>query len=997
MRIGCLQFAPQVGDIDNNLNRADAVLAKANQDDLDSLDVLVLPELAFTGYAFSSLQDISPFLEPSGSGISSLWARTTALKYNTNVLVGYPERVDVSPKWPTGPEYYNSSILVNGDGETVANYRKSFLYPLDETWALEGKHGFFGGHVPGLGRMAMGICMDINPYKFEAPWHAFEFGFHILEVRANLVIITMAWLTREECKDFTRMPNEPDMETLMYWIQRLEPVIRDESGEEIIVVFCNRTGMEGNAVYAGTSAVVGIKEGEVKVYGLLGRGVKELLVVDTDDAPFAKLVQREEAVQPGPQEHRPGSSGHDSGVSSTSSKSRNGKRTEDKTRTRPEKSLPREGPSSSKAPESQPPKESSSNKNRRERPSVRVKIPEQHHLRTTSASLETPIAKSPTIPTPTAPSPIPLSARPKLVTSKDRAPSNHVDTPYPGTDTQSKRDQRILGGSVSIVTEEGRIAEDEPGILSEKYFWMPSSTLLHSPLDGPKWPVPDVYLPPQSPSVSAALIKFPSRNSHRAASSSLREQSPKSEKSSSQSGRSARSGRSGRSQKPRQPETVQPTRPATTTGAGPVRPASPKSRNASRTGRHERRASEVEKPDLDDIIERLEALRRKTQSAAAQRQNYSGTPSQDRPRSPKSRNASRSGRSTESEFSFADRAFNLSRGSIPIGASDSVLASNIPRPQSDILGKNNLSNGSAARAPSRGHYHASSDPERPSSRTEGLPQGVDAPVAHIEPEESRTTLWSEISKIVGEHLGRPDSRESTRGRQRNDSVISTQARQGSHGPPANNRGAASQTRQGNGGMIRSVRDPSLGPPANPDDEIVAEIIFRRPGAGGPNQSSRSNSTEHAGTPGEGPGSTPSRRDPSGHSPESGSTPAKKVPSPLSKGDKKSTTGKEYDRKHNSAPAAHQDGAGSELDAVNPPDLAGSSVHTLNSTKTSPTTPSPHGFEPSTPKAMILGPDYGSFLSTASDPLSNLRFEPLNNALVADKTAAQIDRPRSAIW
>lgn len=241
------------------------------------------------GYAFSSLQDISPFLEPSGSGISSLWARTTALKYNTNVLVGYPERVDVSPKWPTGPEYYNSSILVNGDGETVANYRKSFLYPLDETWALEGKHGFFGGHVPGLGRMAMGICrscflstvrpctanrnagMDINPYKFEAPWHAFEFGFHILEVRANLVIITMAWLTREECKDFTRMPNEPDMETLTYWIQRLEPVIRDESGEEIIVVFCNRTGIEGNAVYAGTSAVVGIQEGEVKVYGLLGR------------------------------------------------------------------------------------------------------------------------------------------------------------------------------------------------------------------------------------------------------------------------------------------------------------------------------------------------------------------------------------------------------------------------------------------------------------------------------------------------------------------------------------------------------------------------------------------------------------------------------------------------------------------------------------------------------------------------------------------------------
>lgn len=46
MRIGCLQFAPQVGDVDNNLNRADSVLSKANPEDLD---LLVLPELAFSG------------------------------------------------------------------------------------------------------------------------------------------------------------------------------------------------------------------------------------------------------------------------------------------------------------------------------------------------------------------------------------------------------------------------------------------------------------------------------------------------------------------------------------------------------------------------------------------------------------------------------------------------------------------------------------------------------------------------------------------------------------------------------------------------------------------------------------------------------------------------------------------------------------------------------------------------------------------------------------
>ncbi|KAF7552395.1 hypothetical protein G7Z17_g4359 [Cylindrodendrum hubeiense] len=292
MRIACLQFAPQVGDVENNLNRADSVLSKANPEDLD---LLVLPELAFSGYNFKSLQDIAPFLEHSGSGITSLWARTMALRYNCTVTVGYPEKVDVAPKWLTGPEYYNSAIVVNGDGETIANYRKNFLYYTDETWAMEGDSGFYDGCIPGLGNTSIGICMDINPYKFEAPWNAFEFAFHVLEVESNLVIISMAWMTKEEPRHFTRMPNEPDMDTLTYWVTRLEPLIRSDNQDEIIVVFCNRSGNEDDVLYAGTSAVVGIHDGEVKVYGILGRGEKELLVVDTNSTPYAKLLYRPDA------------------------------------------------------------------------------------------------------------------------------------------------------------------------------------------------------------------------------------------------------------------------------------------------------------------------------------------------------------------------------------------------------------------------------------------------------------------------------------------------------------------------------------------------------------------------------------------------------------------------------------------------------------------------------------------------------------------------------
>lgn len=142
----------------------------------------------------------------------------------------------------------------------------------------------------------MNLTDPRSPYKFEAPWNAFEFGVHITKLKANLVILSMAWLTQQDQAAFTPFAQDPDMDTLTYWVQRLEPLIRSESEEETIVVFCNRCGIEDDVVYAGTSAVIGIKDGEVSVYGLLGRGVKEMLIVNTEAPPFAKLVNRPDPV-----------------------------------------------------------------------------------------------------------------------------------------------------------------------------------------------------------------------------------------------------------------------------------------------------------------------------------------------------------------------------------------------------------------------------------------------------------------------------------------------------------------------------------------------------------------------------------------------------------------------------------------------------------------------------------------------------------------------------
>ncbi|KUI56812.1 Protein N-terminal amidase [Cytospora mali] len=975
MRIGCLQFAPRVGDIDNNLNRADSVLAKANPDDLDSLDLLVLPELAFTGYNFKSLQQISPYLEPSGSGISSLWARTTALKYNTNVVVGYPERVDVSTIWPTGPEYYNSAIVVNGDGETIANYRKSFLYSVDESWALEGKDGFFHGHIDGLGQTAMGICMDLNPYKFEAPWHSFEFAFHILEIRAHLVIVTMAWLTREDKSHFSSMPAEPDMESLTYWIQRLEPVIRAEDDEEVIVVFCNRTGSEDDAVYAGTSAVVGIKEGEVHVYGLLGRGSKEVLVVDTQQ-PIAKLVHRPEVETTVKSSHF----GEAKPYGAAKTKGAKPEEAEPATYT-PQASF-RKGPTTfSKA-------------NLRKGRSVpRLEIPEQRY-RTTSTSHGTPIEESPSVPTPTAPSPTPLSARPKLAIPGTRlSRKRHKDTPYTQGDEIAVKGQNT--GSVSISNDNPITPYSDLEHPTEKYFRHPSQTLLETTTPTPmSLPPPDPSLPasqayPESPSVASFLIQQ-SSGDHPLPTDARKSKGLPSQRSEGSSSRSTKSGR-----KSQENEKPVPARPATTNTYTPVRPASPKSRNTSKSGRHEQRKPRAEEPDMDAMTEGLEVLRWRSQSAMAQQRDRTETPADERPKSPKSRNASRSGRQSDMDFPFMERDLYSSRGFNPRDASDSGLGANILWPRDIPARDQRWVNGSATQPIPDTHHHPISHLDRAGSQVEDMLKFSQSPNTQAEPVESRTALWSEISKIVGEHMGHPDSQEVTRGRQRNPSAAPDQPRQGSREALTNVRAASSQMRPESGG-IRSVREPSMGAPADPDDEIVAEIIFRRPGY--PAHTSRSNSRGTAGTPDQRVDRSSSRKDSFRPNPDDNLVQRKSAPSQLGNGGSKPLEAKMTEKEGNSVPSPPitRQLTREDLGEASPPGLVGSPIHTLNSGKPSPPTPSLGAFKPTTPKAMMIPQEYGSLLSTASDSLTNIIFES-TNSLTSEQTVVQLERPRSSVW
>jgi protein N-terminal amidase len=104
----------------------------------------------------------------------------------------------------------------------------------------------------------------------------------------NLAIVSMAWVVQQGCSSGELL--EPDIDTLTNWVARLWPLIRAQGEREVIVVLANRCGTEAEAIYAGTSCVLGIKDGEVMLYGILGRGEEKLLVVDTTQPPQSKLV-----------------------------------------------------------------------------------------------------------------------------------------------------------------------------------------------------------------------------------------------------------------------------------------------------------------------------------------------------------------------------------------------------------------------------------------------------------------------------------------------------------------------------------------------------------------------------------------------------------------------------------------------------------------------------------------------------------------------------------
>jgi predicted amidohydrolase len=134
MKVACATVAPVIGDAGGNAARVAAAIDGADA------DVVVLPELALSGYVFESAGEVA------AGGPPAEWARPGKV-----VVGGFAERA--------GDVVFNSAAIVDGSG-VRAVYRKAHLWDAEPRWFAA------GAEEPPVvetehGRIAVMICHDL--------------------------------------------------------------------------------------------------------------------------------------------------------------------------------------------------------------------------------------------------------------------------------------------------------------------------------------------------------------------------------------------------------------------------------------------------------------------------------------------------------------------------------------------------------------------------------------------------------------------------------------------------------------------------------------------------------------------------------------------------------------------------------------------------------------------------------------------------------------------
>jgi predicted amidohydrolase len=144
MKIGYLQYRPEFGEVEKNLDRVEWMLESCNA------DLIVLPELFNTGYVFTSPDEARVLAEeiPGGKTVERLSA--IARRKKLHIVAGLAEKCD--------SRIFNSAALITPEG-LGGRYRKIHLYSEEKLWFTPGDQSFEVYDI-GVCRIGIMICFD---------------------------------------------------------------------------------------------------------------------------------------------------------------------------------------------------------------------------------------------------------------------------------------------------------------------------------------------------------------------------------------------------------------------------------------------------------------------------------------------------------------------------------------------------------------------------------------------------------------------------------------------------------------------------------------------------------------------------------------------------------------------------------------------------------------------------------------------------------------------
>lgn len=169
-RIGYLQFEPGIRDVAGNCRKIESMIAES-----DDWDLLVIPELASSGYAFISGDEMKECAEVAGKGPFTTLLLNIALERKAYLVGGFPEKA--------GDTYYNSCLLAGPEG-LCGLYRKAHLFMNEKNLFSPGDLDFPVIETR-IGRIGMLICFD---WAFPEAWRILALkGADIIAHPSNLV------------------------------------------------------------------------------------------------------------------------------------------------------------------------------------------------------------------------------------------------------------------------------------------------------------------------------------------------------------------------------------------------------------------------------------------------------------------------------------------------------------------------------------------------------------------------------------------------------------------------------------------------------------------------------------------------------------------------------------------------------------------------------------------------------------------------------------------